>query len=349
MSTLRTLGLVALVPARPRRRRMLRRQRPARQPAAAAHADGRAADGTVRGCLRARRPSPAEGGGFTGTVQAEDRPDGQRGDHRRRRRDRGDEASRARRPPWAAWSPRRTWSPASTRRASRTPTSTMVISVPSDKLDSTLEQLKSLGTITSRVISSDDVTTQVADVASRVKALEGSIARLNELSKKAGTISQLTELESRAHQPHRGARLPGRPAEVAGRTRGAVADHHHPADHAAGRRRARDPRLPRAAWSPAGTPWSPAAGSCSPSSGPLLPVPRRWSRWSASPCWSGGVADAASRSPSTGRRPRRPPRRRPRSDVTRRGDRRAGTRFPRISPAGGSRRYWLRGRKAGSD
>jgi PBP1b-binding outer membrane lipoprotein LpoB len=77
-----------------------------------------------------------------------------------------------------------------------TPTSTMVISVPSDRLDSTLEQLKSMGTITSRVISSDDVTTQVADVASRVKALEGSIARLNELSKKAGSITELTQLEA---------------------------------------------------------------------------------------------------------------------------------------------------------
>ncbi|MGV8909173.1 MAG: DUF4349 domain-containing protein [Propionicimonas sp.] len=75
------------------------------------------------------------------------------------------------------------------------PISTMVISVPSDRLDSTLEQLKSVGTITSRVISSADVTTQVADVASRITALEGSIARLAELSKKAGNISQLTQLE----------------------------------------------------------------------------------------------------------------------------------------------------------
>jgi hypothetical protein len=76
------------------------------------------------------------------------------------------------------------------------PTSTMVISVPSDRLDSTLEQLKSIGTITSRAISSEDVTTQVADVASRVKALDGSIARLNELSKKAGSVTELTQLEA---------------------------------------------------------------------------------------------------------------------------------------------------------
>ena len=76
------------------------------------------------------------------------------------------------------------------------PTSTMVISVPSDRLDSTLEQLKSVGAITSRVISSEDVSVQVADVDSRVKALEGSIGRLNELSKKAGSVSELTQLEA---------------------------------------------------------------------------------------------------------------------------------------------------------
>ncbi len=77
-----------------------------------------------------------------------------------------------------------------------TPTSTMVISVPADTLDSTLEQLKTLGTITSRDIHSEDVTMQVADVSARVRALEGSIARLNELSKKAGNIAQLTQLEA---------------------------------------------------------------------------------------------------------------------------------------------------------
>lgn len=77
-----------------------------------------------------------------------------------------------------------------------TPTSTMVVSVAADKLDSTLEQLKSIGTITSRVISSDDVTTQVADVESRIKTLDGSITRLGELSKKAGSITELTRLEA---------------------------------------------------------------------------------------------------------------------------------------------------------
>ncbi len=77
-----------------------------------------------------------------------------------------------------------------------TPMSTMVISVAADKLDATLDQLKSIGKVTSRVISSEDVTTQVADVDSRIKTLDGSIQRLQELSKQAGKISELTQLES---------------------------------------------------------------------------------------------------------------------------------------------------------
>lgn len=76
------------------------------------------------------------------------------------------------------------------------PVSTMVISVPADKLDSTLDQLRSVGSITNRVISSEDVTTQVADVDARIKTLDASIARLRELSDKAGSIRELTELEA---------------------------------------------------------------------------------------------------------------------------------------------------------
>lgn len=78
----------------------------------------------------------------------------------------------------------------------KSPTSTMVISVPADHLDATLDQLKSVGSLTNRVVSSEDVTTQVADVDSRIRTLNGSILRLRELSRKAGSIRELTELES---------------------------------------------------------------------------------------------------------------------------------------------------------
>ncbi|MCA0296675.1 MAG: DUF4349 domain-containing protein [Actinobacteria bacterium] len=76
------------------------------------------------------------------------------------------------------------------------PTSTMVISVPADRLDSALEQLKSVGTITNRVITTEDVTLQVADVDARIKTLNDSIARLRDLWSRAGRISELTQLEN---------------------------------------------------------------------------------------------------------------------------------------------------------
>ncbi|MFT4109610.1 DUF4349 domain-containing protein [Propionicimonas sp.] len=75
------------------------------------------------------------------------------------------------------------------------PTSTMVLQVPADRLDATLDQVAAIGTLTSRVISSEDVSTEVADVGARLKTLDASIDRLRELSKRAGTIRELTELE----------------------------------------------------------------------------------------------------------------------------------------------------------
>lgn len=74
--------------------------------------------------------------------------------------------------------------------------STVVISVDATKLDSTLDALADVGTIVSRVISSEDITTQVADVNARVAALNASIERLQELSKKAGSVRELVEVET---------------------------------------------------------------------------------------------------------------------------------------------------------
>ncbi len=79
-------------------------------------------------------------------------------------------------------------------------TSVMVISVPADRLDSALEQLKSVGEVTNRVISSEDVTTQVADVDSRINTLSDSIARLRALWQKAGSVRELSDLESQITQ-----------------------------------------------------------------------------------------------------------------------------------------------------
>lgn len=194
MSTLRRLGIAAIVPL------LLVvggcSAAGASQPAGgtAEQADGRAADGTSKD-YAAPEAKPGEGGGFSGSVQVQVArtasvaltvPDVEAA------------ATRLRALAKVMGGIVTTENLVSRVDAKglSTPTSTMVISVPSDALDSTLEQLKSMGTITSRVISSDDVTTQVADVASRIKALEGSIARLSELSKKAGSIAELTQLES---------------------------------------------------------------------------------------------------------------------------------------------------------
>jgi len=195
MSTLRTLGLVAFVPL------ILIvggcSAGGSVQPAAGsvAQADGRAADGTVAGAASAPEAKPGDGGGFSGTLQVKI---ARNASAAITVADVEIAATRLRAIAAAVGGVVTTENLVTQVDAKgvTTPTSTMVISVPADTLDSTLEQLKTLGTITSRVISSDDVTTQVADVASRVKALEGSIARLNELSKKAGTVSQLTELEA---------------------------------------------------------------------------------------------------------------------------------------------------------
>ena len=194
MSTLRTLGLAALFPL------VLAvggcSASSFSQPAAgtAAQTDGRAADGTAQDAS-APEAKPAEGGGFAGSVQVKV---ARNASAAITVTDVEIAATRLRALATAVGGVVTTENLVTRVDAKgiTTPTSTMVISVPADTLDSTLEQLKSLGTITSRVISSEDVTTQVADVASRVRALEGSIARLNELSKKAGSISQLTELES---------------------------------------------------------------------------------------------------------------------------------------------------------
>jgi DNA-binding transcriptional regulator YdaS (Cro superfamily) len=194
MNTLRTLGLVAIVPL------ILVAggcsAGGASQPAAgsAAQVDGRAADGTVEDAS-APQAKPGEGGGFAGTLQVKV---ARNASAAITVADVEIAATRLRAIAAAAGGVVTTENLVTRVDAKgiTTPTSTMVISVPADTLDSTLEQLKTLGTITSRVISSEDVTMQVADVASRVKALEGSIARLNELSRKAGTIAQLTQLES---------------------------------------------------------------------------------------------------------------------------------------------------------
>ena len=74
--------------------------------------------------------------------------------------------------------------------------STVVVQVPSDRLDEALDALAQVGTVTDRVVNSADVTTQVVDVEARIKTLRESIARIEQLMTKAGTVAEIAQVES---------------------------------------------------------------------------------------------------------------------------------------------------------
>lgn len=72
---------------------------------------------------------------------------------------------------------------------------TLVLSVPGDKLDATLDQLGPTGRLTSRVITSLDVTQDFKDTSARVETLEASVTRVRGLLEDAGGIEDIVFLE----------------------------------------------------------------------------------------------------------------------------------------------------------
>lgn len=78
--------------------------------------------------------------------------------------------------------------------------STITMTVPSSKLEPTLEALAGFGTIESRSIRSNDVTEEVVDVESRIKTMRESIARLNALMEKTGKLSDIAAIEGELTQ-----------------------------------------------------------------------------------------------------------------------------------------------------
>ena len=72
---------------------------------------------------------------------------------------------------------------------------TLVLSVPGDKLDATLDQLGHTGRLTSRVITSLDVTQDFKDTSARVETLEASVTRVRGLLEDAGGIEDIVFLE----------------------------------------------------------------------------------------------------------------------------------------------------------
>ena len=76
----------------------------------------------------------------------------------------------------------------------------MQLSVPSDKLDDALDQIETVGKVTDRNIQAEDVTQQVIDVDSRVKTMQDSIARLQELIGRSGSVADIASVEAQLTQ-----------------------------------------------------------------------------------------------------------------------------------------------------
>lgn len=74
--------------------------------------------------------------------------------------------------------------------------STITISVPTDALDSTLDQLAELGTVHSRNASTDDVTAQFVDTESRVETMRASVERVRALMSQATRLADIVSLEA---------------------------------------------------------------------------------------------------------------------------------------------------------
>jgi hypothetical protein len=74
--------------------------------------------------------------------------------------------------------------------------STVVLSVPADQLDGALTDIAAIGEVQLRTIQSTDVTAKVADVDARIKTMRDSIARMQELLTRAGSVSEIAQVES---------------------------------------------------------------------------------------------------------------------------------------------------------
>ncbi len=72
---------------------------------------------------------------------------------------------------------------------------TITVRIPADKFDATLTAISKLGTEQNRKISSQDVTSQVVDLDSRLKTQQASVDRIRALLAQAHTIAEITSVE----------------------------------------------------------------------------------------------------------------------------------------------------------
>jgi hypothetical protein len=75
-------------------------------------------------------------------------------------------------------------------------TSTIELKVPPAEFEATLDALGELGELRTQNIQTDDVTEAVVDLESRIATAEASVDRLRALTEEAGSVSDLTALES---------------------------------------------------------------------------------------------------------------------------------------------------------
>jgi hypothetical protein len=73
---------------------------------------------------------------------------------------------------------------------------TMILQVPGDKLDATLDTLSRIGTVAERQISTEDVTGQVVDTQARLATMKESVARVRALMSQATKLADIVTLES---------------------------------------------------------------------------------------------------------------------------------------------------------
>lgn len=74
-------------------------------------------------------------------------------------------------------------------------TAYLVVRIPADEVSGALERLEELGEVDSTSIQSQIVTDQVRDLDARIRALEISISRLEDLLGRSGTVSEIVEAE----------------------------------------------------------------------------------------------------------------------------------------------------------
>ncbi len=74
--------------------------------------------------------------------------------------------------------------------------STITISVPTTRLDATLDAVAKIGKVHSRNTSTDDVTTQYIDTSSRVETMEASVERVRALMSRATRLADIVSLEA---------------------------------------------------------------------------------------------------------------------------------------------------------